>query len=195
MKLLALRGVACLRGGRLLFEGLDLALAPGEALQVAGPNGSGKSSLIRLAAGLLRPERGSVEATTLSLADDNLALDRESSLEAALAFWGGDVGKGLEVLGLAALRHVPVRLLSSGQRKRATLARVSASAAPLVFASAKTVFWVSGRESELPLVNLDTVSTPAEMNTSPSPALMACIAMRVVCSEDAQYRVIVVPGR
>ena len=129
--LLRFENVSLRRGGQLLFEGLDLALAAGEALQVAGPNGSGKSSLIRLAAGLLRPECGSVEATTSSLADDSLALDRELSLQAALSFWGGDVGKGLEVLGLAALRHVPVRLLSSGQRKRATLARVSASAAPL----------------------------------------------------------------
>jgi heme exporter protein A len=129
--LLRFENVSLRRGGQLLFEGLDLALAAGEALQVAGPNGSGKSSLIRLAAGLLRPECGSVEATTSSLADDSLALDRELSLQAALSFWGGDVGKGLEALGLAALRHVPVRLLSSGQRKRATLARVSASAAPL----------------------------------------------------------------
>jgi heme exporter protein A len=129
--LLRFENVSCRRGGRLLFEGLDLALPAGEALQVAGPNGSGKSSLIRLAAGLLRPECGSVEATSSSLADDNLALDRELSLQAALSFWGGDVGKGLQALGLAALHHVPVRLLSSGQRKRATLARVAASHAPL----------------------------------------------------------------
>ena len=45
---------------------------------------------------------------------------------------------------------------------------------------------VSGSESELPATNRDTVSTPAEMNTSPSPALMACIAIRVVCSEEEQ---------
>ena len=46
------------RGGRLLFEGLDLKLGPGEALHLRGPNGSGKSSLIRLAAGLLRADAG-----------------------------------------------------------------------------------------------------------------------------------------
>ena len=129
--LLRFENVSCRRGGRLLFEGLDLAIAAGEALQVIGPNGSGKSSLIRLAAGLLRPECGSVEATTLSLADDNLALDRELSLEAALSFWGSHVDKSLEAMGVAELRHVPVRLLSSGQRKRATLARVAASGTPL----------------------------------------------------------------
>ena len=61
-------------------------------------------------------------------------------------------------------------------------------------ASAKIGLWVSGHESELPLAKRETVSTPAETNTSPSPALMACIAMRVVCSDDEQYRLTVVPG-
>ena len=63
-----------------------------------------------------------------------------------------------------------------------------------VCASAYSGFWVSGSESELPVMNRDTVSTPAEMKTSPSPALIACSAMRVVCSDDEQYRVMVVPG-
>lgn len=129
--LLRFRGVTCRRGGRLLFDNLDLTLEAGEALQIAGANGSGKSSLIRLAAGLLRPESGLVEAAPLALADDNLALDRELPVERALAFWGGIVSDALDALGLAQLRDVPVRLLSSGQRKRATLARVAASGAPL----------------------------------------------------------------
>src|SRR5689334_10997431 len=64
--LLRFEGVALRRGGWLLFDGLDLELAPGEALQVRGPNGSGKSSLIRLAAGLLRPERGRVHRAALA---------------------------------------------------------------------------------------------------------------------------------
>lgn len=129
--LLGFRDVSCRRGGRLLFEALDLELGPGEALQVAGPNGSGKSSLIRVAAGLLRPEGGWVEAAALALADDNLALDRELPLERALGFWGRTIEQGLEALGLTPLRDVPVRLLSTGQRKRATLARVVASGAAL----------------------------------------------------------------
>jgi heme exporter protein A len=50
---LVLDGVGCLRGGRLLFEGLSLTLEPGEAALATGANGTGKSSLLRLAAGLL----------------------------------------------------------------------------------------------------------------------------------------------
>ena len=135
--LLRFKGVALRRGGRLLFEDLDLKLGPGEALHLTGPNGSGKSSLIRLAAGLLRAEAGRVERAALALSDDALALDRELPLGKALKFWarfGGATARldqAMEAMGLAKLADVPVRLLSSGQAKRATLARVAASAAHL----------------------------------------------------------------
>jgi heme exporter protein A len=129
--LLTFENVALRRGGRRLFEGLDLKLGPGEALHLTGPNGSGKSSLIRLAAGLLQAEAGQVERTKLALADDHLALDRELPLRRALKFWADDVDQAMEGMGLIPLAQVPVRLLSAGQAKRATLARVAASGAHL----------------------------------------------------------------
>jgi heme exporter protein A len=131
VSLLAMRGVACLRGGRLLFEGLDLMLAPGGAAVVQGPNGAGKSSLIRVAAGLLRAAAGTVERGEAALADEHLALDERQPLGRALAFWAMDPGPGIAALGLDRLVEVPVRMLSTGQRKRAALARVVASGAPL----------------------------------------------------------------
>jgi heme exporter protein A len=134
--LLRFTGVACVRGGRLLFEGLDLALAPGEAVLVTGANGAGKSSLIRVAAGLLRAAAGTVERNApAALADEALALDPKQSLAAALGFWAridrGHRIVGMEAMGLVRLAEVPVRMLSTGQRKRAALARVVASGAPL----------------------------------------------------------------
>jgi len=134
--LLKLDAVACLRGGRLLFEGLDLALRPGEAAIVSGANGVGKSSLIRIAAGLLRPAAGTVERTSgLALADENAALDPRLTLGRALAFWAElddvDPAPGMAAMGLAHLTQIPVHMLSTGQRKRAALARVVASGAGL----------------------------------------------------------------
>jgi heme exporter protein A len=135
--LLRLDSVGLRRGGRLLLEGLDLTLGAGEALHISGPNGSGKSSLIRLAAGLLQPHSGRVERSSVALCDDATALDGELPLRRALRFWSGLVtaadrtDEAMASLGLTELSHVPVRLLSSGQARRAALARVVASGARL----------------------------------------------------------------
>lgn len=131
VELLVLDRVAVARGGRELVRDLSLALGPGDAALVTGPNGAGKSSLIRVCAGLLRPVAGRVAASSSALADARLALDEERPLQRALAFWGGAVEGALSALNLLPLAEVPVRLLSTGQRQRANLARVVASGAPL----------------------------------------------------------------
>jgi heme exporter protein A len=133
---LRLEGVACIRGGRLLFEALDLVLDPGAAAVATGPNGAGKSSLLRLAGGLLRPAAGAVErGGGAALADEGLALDPKQSLGRALNFWArldaADAAGGMAAMGLSHLADVPVRMLSTGQRKRAVLARAIASGAEL----------------------------------------------------------------
>ena len=125
-------GLALVRGGRLLFEQLDLQLDAGDALHILGPNGSGKSSLIRLVAGLLRPAAGKIERAAVALADEGLALDRELPLGRALEFWRGPrLAEAMAAFALEGLAQMPVRLLSTGQAKRARLARVMASGAPL----------------------------------------------------------------
>jgi heme exporter protein A len=130
--LLTGEGLALVRGGRLLFEGLDLNLDEGSALHVTGPNGSGKSSLIRLVAGLLKPSAGRLERAPAALADEALALDRELTVGHALSFWKGPMlAQAIAAFRLEQLSQVPVRLLSTGQAKRARLARVMASGAPL----------------------------------------------------------------
>jgi len=143
--ILSLSQVACARGGRLLFAGLSLSLDRGEAAVVTGPNGIGKSSLLRLAAGLIAPFEGTVaRAEPMALMTEDLALDAERRLGDALIFWarlnagaGADaqararVAGALAMVELGALAEVPVRLLSTGQRRRAGLARVLAAQAPL----------------------------------------------------------------
>jgi heme exporter protein A len=136
---LKLDGIACARGGRTLFEGLNLSLGAGDAALVSGPNGIGKSSLLRLIAGLLEPAAGvlSVEGA-IALASEELALDRMQTLSRALGFWARldgrsdtDVGAALASFGIDHLADVPVRIFSTGQRKRAILARTLASGADI----------------------------------------------------------------
>jgi len=130
--LLRIEQAALVRGGRLLFEGLDLTLVAGEAAHVTGPNGSGKSSLMRMVAGLLRPSAGRIERAAVALCDNGLALDRELPLGRALHFWGGPrLAEALTAFDLDRLTEVPVRLLSTGQAQRARLARLMAGGARL----------------------------------------------------------------
>ena len=122
---LSVNDLACRRGDRVLFRGLSFELNAGEALQIAGPNGTGKSSLLRIVAGLLRPLSGTVETNCdVALLDDKLALDEHLPLGRAFEFWdrldrGGYGPNNLRSRGLHALVDVPVRFLSTGQRKRA----------------------------------------------------------------------------
>ena len=138
---LAFRDVACVRGGRMLFSGVSFDLAPGDAATVTGPNGIGKSSLIRIAAGLLPPFEGAVTCDAeRALLTEASALDIDRTLVAALRFWAtldpapdpdARVAQALQALDLEALAAIPVRLLSTGQRRRAAIARIAASEAPV----------------------------------------------------------------
>jgi len=146
-------GLACRRGERLVFAGLEFALGPGEALVLRGPNGSGKSSLLRLMAGLGRPASGA-----LAWDGENVARDREAhaarlhflghldavkgALTAAenLLSWArlrgthadrAGIAAALDRLGLARLASAPARFLSAGQRRRLALARLLVSPAAL----------------------------------------------------------------
>lgn len=136
---LRLSDVACVRGGRVLLAGVNLDLAAGQSAVLRGPNGAGKSSLIRAVAGLLPVFAGTVATNgAMALADEALALEMQAPLRRALEFWARIDGVGatavseaLAALDLTRLADVPVRILSTGQRKRAVLARVVASGAPI----------------------------------------------------------------
>ena len=152
------RALACARGDRRVFSGLDFGLGAGEALLLTGPNGSGKSSLLRIMAGLLAPVAGSVEWQGADIAGDRDAhaarLHYVGHLDAVklaltvaenLRFWaslraeGRDVGPALERFGLAPLADLPARFLSAGQRRRLALARIAVCRAPLWLLDEPTV--------------------------------------------------------
>jgi heme exporter protein A len=136
---LAFDRVACLRGDRLLFEGLSFALEAGGAALLTGPNGAGKSSLMRIAAGLLPASAGTVERDGgIAFTGETTALDPRLPLAQALGFWAkldgatpADVVAALDRMAIANLAQVPVRMFSTGQRKRAALARVIAGRAAI----------------------------------------------------------------
>ncbi len=152
--LLAAENLACRRGERLLFRRLSFKLAPGAACHVTGANGAGKTTLIRALAGLTTPYAGTVTREgALALLDERTGLDPDLPLGRALAFWfaldsAGEAEAIMARLRLDALAEVPVGYLSTGQKKRAALARVLGQKAPV---------WLLDE----PLSGLDTASQDA----------------------------------
>jgi len=152
-------GLSCVRGERLVFDGLYFAVGPGAALVLTGRNGSGKTSLLRVMAGLTRNAAGRIGW------DDGLITEEPERHRARIAYaghldavkpvlsvgenalgWaclhGGDertATQALEAFDLADLADMPARYLSAGQRHRLALARLPAGGATLWLMDEPTV--------------------------------------------------------
>ena len=138
--------LTCLRGERILFEGLDLHLDAGEWLHVRGENGVGKTSLLRLLAGLAQPASGGIFWGGLSITIDPSTYHQHlfflghrdalkedlSALEniaIAAALDGQRISEdrmlaALHRFGLRGREDLPVTCLSAGQKRRVLLARL-----------------------------------------------------------------------
>jgi heme exporter protein A len=147
---LGVRALACRRGRRLLFQGLNLSLSPGAVVWLRGSNGSGKTSLLRILAGLSAPAAGELTwngqpwprradlPRPLYIGHAN-ALKDDLTLAEAVAFLARLQGlddaparanRAIACLGLASRRQALVRTLSQGQRRRGALARLALDDAP-----------------------------------------------------------------
>ena len=141
--LLSIRGLACGVNGRTLFEGIELALAAGDLVEVRGANGSGKTTFLRCVAGLFTEDAGEVRVRPperpLYLGHRPGVNPMLSALEnirwylalEGQAFSADACRAAVDAVGLGGAGHLPCATLSAGQRRRAALARLLVSGAPL----------------------------------------------------------------
>ena len=148
MKLIA-EHLAGERGGEPVFAGIGFSLGRGEALTVTGPNGAGKSTLLRVIAGLLPAAAGmvrledageewpNVQAAAHYLGHQN-AMKTALTVEENLTFWREflgepymETGEALDMVGLGDIGHLPYGYLSTGQKRRAAIARLLVSYRPI----------------------------------------------------------------
>jgi len=132
------KGLKKTLGDKMLFDQLDLTLAPGTRLGLLGPNGSGKTTLIKLLMGEVAPDSGTVkraDGLRVVLFDQNRAqLDKSLSLRDALSPNSDNViyrGNPMHVSGWAKRflfkteqLTTPIRYLSGGEQARILIAQL-----------------------------------------------------------------------
>ncbi|ATE52182.1 MULTISPECIES: metal ABC transporter ATP-binding protein [Actinosynnema] len=146
----SLRSARLAYGDRVLWDGLDLDVRPGEFIAVLGPNGSGKTSLMRVLLGLQPLSGGSVEIAGVPAGRGSRAIGyipQQRPVDTSTVLRGRDlVGLGLdghrwglglrgraerrrrvdevlEAVGATSYADRPVGLLSGGEQQRLRVAQ------------------------------------------------------------------------
>ena len=150
--LLTVRQLSCERDDRLLFRGLDLSVSAGEVVQIQGANGSGKTTLLRILCGLNDEYQGEILwqgkqvqqcrsqfREALFYLGHSPAIKRMLTPLENLRWFSAAQGQGddeaisaaLKRFGLAGYETFPCYLMSAGQQRRVSLARLCLSKARL----------------------------------------------------------------
>ncbi len=133
-------------GGDLAVNGISFSLRAGETVAFLGPNGAGKSTTLRMVAGYIDPDAGTIAVNNLSMAEDRIAaqgqlgylaegapLYLDLSARAFLAYVARMRGMAVEEraaaiervansAGIVDVLERPLEALSKGYRRRVALA-------------------------------------------------------------------------
>ena len=143
---LHLRGVRKTFGGAVAVAHMDLRVEPGEFYALLGPNGAGKTTTLRMIAGLLKPDAGTIEVFGVDTANDAIGAKRITAwlpdepmlydkltpleyLEFVAGLWGVETalaerraGELIDILELGPHRNARCEGFSRGMKQKVALA-------------------------------------------------------------------------
>jgi lipoprotein-releasing system ATP-binding protein len=144
-------------GERLLFDGLDLALHPGESAVILGPSGSGKSTLLSCVLGLITPDSGEIAVGGMELTGarrSRVAKIRAS--EIGMVFQFGEL-----LPELSPTENVALAALLAGIRGEAAYRQAEILLDELGVPAADTVSTLSGGERQRTAVARALINRPS----------------------------------
>jgi len=131
-----LENVSKAYGDKVLLDNLDLSVPPGSIVGVVGPNGAGKSTLIKIIAGILEPDSGTVrlgDTVKLGYADQFRTLDPDATVFEEITGGADNLQLGDTIVNgraycgsfnfIGSDQQKAVNTLSGGERNRVFLAK------------------------------------------------------------------------
>ncbi|WP_030144582.1 ABC transporter ATP-binding protein [Glycomyces sp. NRRL B-16210] len=147
----------CTLGDRVLFDGLDLAIAPGESAVILGPSGSGKSTLLSCVLGLIAPDAGAISVAGNAVTEANRSqIARIRAGEIGMVFQFGEL-----LPELSPVENVALAALLAGHRGEVVYERARAFLNELGVPESETVATLSGGERQRTAVARALINEPA----------------------------------
>jgi phospholipid/cholesterol/gamma-HCH transport system ATP-binding protein len=126
---IAVSGLKKAFGGKIVLDGVDIAVAPGESLVIIGGSGSGKSVLLKCLLGLMAPDAGTIAIDGAAMAGADRRTRERLRRKMGMLFQGGALFDSLNVwqnVAFALNEGVASRRIPRAEARRIAIDKLAA---------------------------------------------------------------------